>query len=582
MEVADVIRAVCAIHDVSTSNQDRLKCTQTVEEFKEGPPELLASVAFQLISDSTVILRHTGWTLLEDLIRYKWNSVTSEFRVELRNRVFQTVEASVSEDTIEPCARCVVAMMEHEWPQNWPELNTQLQQMSTQGSLPCAIVFAILRRLVENVVTLASVANQRRRKDMHTAIVSCYRMLLVIFANCVVLVSLEQQLPHIVDVAVRYLSTAERSIYEQAAQCLVAIAVRKREKQDHSVVISAFFRAEVFSAILTTTSVSVLVTEIEWEGMQRFARNLVQVAYDKDFAETEKERLVKMRDTLVNAMENTSDGDILNEMLSLHSTFLNSYAGDFEKLSKYFTILRRGLLVLTGNKALNRHVVSLILRAVQAFPDFFKNHVASIVSLYNEVSEVISKMQLAHLMHVLAVLSDSVDDVQVRLELLRMAAGSSIEYMSSNALYVIIFLQTLCFEDVSAFIRFNAFDSPPSGVSDSPVTANRIELRRALTSLQGVVQLVSSSSELGSMLIPVYPYLFKLTRCLMEMHLKQNRILFHPKLREDLTKMMDTERQQIYCSVGENIEVVPNRSTAVELDPTGIERQYVHDLHDQA
>ncbi|ETN75703.1 hypothetical protein NECAME_03675 [Necator americanus] len=71
-------------------------------------------------------------------------------------------------------------MMEHEWPQNWPELNPQLQEMAIQGSLPCAIVFAILRRLVENVATLASVANQRRRKDMHTAIVF-YTLFLIFF-----------------------------------------------------------------------------------------------------------------------------------------------------------------------------------------------------------------------------------------------------------------------------------------------------------------------------------------------------------------------------------------------------------------
>lgn len=46
--------------------------------------------------------------------------------------------------------------------------------------------------------------------------------------SCMTSVSLEQQLLRVVDIVVRYLSTAERNIYEQAAQCLAAIAVRKK------------------------------------------------------------------------------------------------------------------------------------------------------------------------------------------------------------------------------------------------------------------------------------------------------------------------------------------------------------------
>ncbi|KAL6724536.1 hypothetical protein Aduo_019419 [Ancylostoma duodenale] len=767
MEVDDVIRAVCAIHDLSTSNQDRIKCTQIIEEFKEGPAELVANVAFQLISHSSTILRHTGWTLLEDLIRFKWNSIAPEFRVDLRNRVFHAINVSVSEDTIEPCARCVVAMMEHEWPQNWPELNSQLLELSTQGSLSCAIVFAILRRLVENVATLASVASQRRRKDMHGAICDSTNDFLSValdvlsscpldhmgtlaaknifgwlteLCSCMTSVSLEQQLLRIVDTVVRYLGTAERNIYEQAAQCLAAIAVRKKEKHDQSIIISAFFRAEVFSAILTTIGLaadgsqfneqhyrylkslcellttlgnflsrvwteksappnfetflsaivaffnhdsltlkyeacdvlvglsshkifredpsfmqairevfanslkaimkngypsqnppnaatryshmdfdddlewhnmfiryrsrvqllmaenmplhfsylltvyeeSVLrrvvldsqtITELEWEAMQRFARNLIQVAYEKKIAEMEKERLVMMRDSLVNTMLNTSDCDVLSEMLSLHSPFLSSYADDYEKLNTYFSLLRRGLLMSAGNKTLNRHVVSLILRAVQIFPAYFKGHVASIVSLYSEVSEVISKMQMAQLLQVLAVLSNSVDDESVRLELLQMAAGPSIKYIRSIS---------WSFESVSSFVTFNAFNFPPSDAAESSSTMNRIELRRALTCVQGVVQQVDSDSPLGTMLIPSYPCFFKLTRCLMELHLDQNKVLFHPLFRESLTNMVASERQQIYCSVGESIEVVSGRPAVADVDPITIERQYVHDLNDQA
>ncbi|VDK43759.1 unnamed protein product [Cylicostephanus goldi] len=267
------------------------------------------------------------------------------------------------------------------------------------------------------------------------------------------------------------------------------------------------------------------IRELEWEAMQRFAKNLIQVAYERNIVGAEKERLIRMRDTLVNKMLNITDCDVLSEMLSIHSPFLPSYADDYEKLNTYVSLLRRGLLMSSDSKTLSRHAVSLILRAVQTFPEYFK------------VDEVISKMQMAQLLQVLAVLSNSIDDEHVKLELLRMAAGPTIEYLHRIS---------WSFEDVPAFIKFNAFDTARTGADDSS-TMNRIELRRALTCIQGVVQQVNSSSQLGTMLIPIYPCFFKLTRCLMELHLEKNKALLHESFRDSLTNMVAAEKQQIYC-----------------------------------
>ncbi|KAK5977298.1 hypothetical protein GCK32_011553 [Trichostrongylus colubriformis] len=303
MEVDGVVQAVCAIYDSSTSNTDRLKCTQAIEDFKDGPPESVANTAFELISQNSPILRHTGWTLLEDLIRCKWVSLSSELRMIVRNRIFQAIDTLLQEETTESCAKCVVAMMEHEWPQNWPELTSQLQEMCFRSSLHCAIVFAIQRRLVENVATLASIANARRRKEMHGAMVesaddflklaldrldSCpldqtnllaVRNILgwlIEVCSCVTSDSLENQLIRIVDTVTRYLSTAEGHIYEQAAQCLATLSARRREKSDKSLVISAFFREEVFSAILTITSLTADNSQSN-EQHYRFLKSLCEV-----------------------------------------------------------------------------------------------------------------------------------------------------------------------------------------------------------------------------------------------------------------------------------------------------------------
>lgn len=69
-------------------------------------------------------------------------------------------------------SRSVVYMMENEWPQNWPDLFDQFQQVVGDIKLfpQCQMVFIILRRLIENVITLATVTDPGRRKDLSTAI----------------------------------------------------------------------------------------------------------------------------------------------------------------------------------------------------------------------------------------------------------------------------------------------------------------------------------------------------------------------------------------------------------------------------
>ncbi|KAK6033217.1 hypothetical protein OSTOST_00581 [Ostertagia ostertagi] len=322
--------------------------------------------------------------------------------------------------------------------------------------------------------------------------------------------------------------------------------------------------------------------------MQKFARSVILVAYERKIVDKKNERLITMRNSLLTVMGNVTGCDVLSEMLSLHSPFMLSYEEDFDNFMSYFSLLRKALIMSTGNKTLNRHVISLILRAVQHFPNYFKDHVADVIALYAEVDGVISKMQMAQLLQVLAFLSNTVDDESVRLKLLQMAVAPSVEHIRNIEWSL---------ENVSTFIKFNGFDVMPADSLESACNVNRVELRRALTCIQGAVHQVNKSSPLASLLVPIFPSFFKLSRCLMDLHLEECKQLLHPLLRDNLTKIVAFERQQIYCmfdfssviivghitncSVGENIEVITGRSTTAETDPINIERQYVHDLNDQ-
>lgn len=67
----------------------------------------------------------------------------------------------------------------------------------------------------------------------------------------------------------------------------------------------------------------------------------------------------------------------------------------------------------------------------------------------------------------------------------------------------------------------------------------------------------------------------------MELHLEHAKAMLYPLFRDNITKIVASERQQIYCSIGENVEVIGGSSTAAEMDPVSIERQHIHDLNEQ-
>lgn len=94
-------------------------CFQVIENFKERPVEMVANTAFELIAQSSLVHRHVGWMLLEDLtrfivmfsivyferdprifikcLRYKWNLISPEMCLSLRSRVFEAIDTIVDE-----------------------------------------------------------------------------------------------------------------------------------------------------------------------------------------------------------------------------------------------------------------------------------------------------------------------------------------------------------------------------------------------------------------------------------------------------------------------------------------------------
>jgi hypothetical protein len=286
-EVQEVVHAVRAIHDINVPNTQRLQFTQAIETLKDSNPCNTVPLAFQLAGHEDPYVRHVGWNIIEHVIRYKWLELNMDLRLTVRNGVLDHIShgrfslTGTDSHIKTAVSRSVVGMMEHEWPQNWPELFPQFQAIVADPKLTtqCHMVFLVLKRLIENVITLTSVESPGRKKDLHSAInlympqileMTVARIQLCITTNsedsvllaksAIELLSeivewiggrvLEEIVDNIINVLCAYLRTETCGIFEEAAKCLGKLASRKRAKTDETPIVVSLFKETPMQSII--------------------------------------------------------------------------------------------------------------------------------------------------------------------------------------------------------------------------------------------------------------------------------------------------------------------------------------------
>ncbi|VDK77688.1 unnamed protein product [Litomosoides sigmodontis] len=264
--------ALEAIYSTAVTNDQRSAASRIIESVKELSPTDVEQIAYALISKKDLILARTGWNFLEHIIKFKWLEINDQSRLTIRYTCFAAMksEAMLRNELRCAAARCVVLMIEHEWPQNWPELFDELEDIASVSATHAQIPFVTLQLLVENVVTLATVENISRRKDLNNAIASniprilhliryalrecsiestdesysLIRSALDLFGELVEWLPANVLEPYINDllyIVCSFIETPQHGIYEVAAKCLWRIASRKQAKNEENLVVFALF-----------------------------------------------------------------------------------------------------------------------------------------------------------------------------------------------------------------------------------------------------------------------------------------------------------------------------------------------------
>ncbi|KAH8421457.1 hypothetical protein KR009_008314 [Drosophila setifemur] len=175
---AELAKAVDLIMHPLTQQQARLEAYMACERFKEESP-LCAQVGLFLASSpqSNQQVRHFGLQLIEYTIKFRWNCITHEEKVYIKDNAIKMLNAGVgpAEDrsllpTKDALSRIIVEMIKREWPQQWSDLLPELSQACTKGEAQTELVLLVFLRLVEDVALLQTIESNQRRKDMYQAL----------------------------------------------------------------------------------------------------------------------------------------------------------------------------------------------------------------------------------------------------------------------------------------------------------------------------------------------------------------------------------------------------------------------------
>ncbi|XP_073729012.1 exportin-5 isoform X2 [Misgurnus anguillicaudatus] len=170
----ELVKAVNVMMDAEASQRYRLEALQFIEEFKEKCPFSIECGLRLAEKSQTAVVRHFGLQILEHVVKFQWNNMSLQEKVQLKNCTMGLVSNGVHPILEEEChikdalSRIVVEMIKREWPQQWPEMLTEMVELTALGDVQTELVMLVLLRLAEDVITFQTLPIQRRRDIQHS------------------------------------------------------------------------------------------------------------------------------------------------------------------------------------------------------------------------------------------------------------------------------------------------------------------------------------------------------------------------------------------------------------------------------
>ncbi|TNN51552.1 Exportin-5 [Liparis tanakae] len=169
-----LVEAVNVMMGAETGHIYRLEALKFCEEFKDTSTFCVPCGLRLADKAQPAVVRHFGLQILEHVIKFRWNNMQQQEKVQLKECAMQLLstgtlaileEESHIKDVL---SRITVEMIKREWPQHWPDMLKEMEALTSLGEAQTELVMLILLRLAEDVITFQTLPNQRRRDIQQT------------------------------------------------------------------------------------------------------------------------------------------------------------------------------------------------------------------------------------------------------------------------------------------------------------------------------------------------------------------------------------------------------------------------------
>jgi exportin-5 len=176
-DLSQVLSALQAIYEPSSSNETRRHATEYLEEAKRHPEA--PSNGYTLARDSTqpAQLRHYGLTMLEFSIRYNWEDFSEEQGTALRNYVVELAQNVSAEDPVylrNKVAQLWTEVAKRSWGAEWMNMDQQLVELWQSSLHHQAVVLYVLETLSEEIFNREDTTAGLRSSDLGRACVEIF------------------------------------------------------------------------------------------------------------------------------------------------------------------------------------------------------------------------------------------------------------------------------------------------------------------------------------------------------------------------------------------------------------------------
>lgn len=176
-DLSQVLQALQAIYNASSSNDTRRQATEYLEQAKRHPDAPSHGHTLALDRSQPAQLRYYGLTMLEHSIKYSWEDLTADQGEALRNCVVDLAQNIAEEDPVylrNKVAQLWTEIAKRSWAAEWMNMDQQLVELWQNSLHHQAVVLYVLETLSEEVFNREDATAGLRGSELGRACVEIF------------------------------------------------------------------------------------------------------------------------------------------------------------------------------------------------------------------------------------------------------------------------------------------------------------------------------------------------------------------------------------------------------------------------